>query len=304
MKLGLGTVQFGMAYGVSNSSGRMPAPEVSETLDLAAKSGVRVLDTAQAYGDSEAALGRILPAKHDFHIVTKTVPDATRTTAQMAQSLRAAFRRSLERLRQDSIYALLCHDAAQLLGPGGPALWQEMTALRDEGRIRKIGVSVYTRDEIAQLLAAFKIEIIQVPFNLLDQRLLKGGELRDLKRRGIEIHARSTFLQGLLLSDSRDLDERFAPLRGHLAGLAAMLRGHGLTALTGALACSLQRAEIDTVLVGVTSPAELREILAALSNLPAREIDFSPCALSDERFLNPSHWSSLPKEQSSRSQSC
>jgi aryl-alcohol dehydrogenase-like predicted oxidoreductase len=304
MKLGLGTVQFGMAYGVSNSRGQVPEPEAAEMLDLAAKSGVRVLDTAQAYGDSEAVLGRILSAKHDFHIVTKIAPGASRTAAQSAQSLRTGFRRSLERLRQNSVYALLCHDSSQLLGIGGQALWREMTALRDEGRVRKIGVSVYTRDEITQLLAAFEIEIIQLPFNLLDQRLLKSGVLQDLKRRGIEIHARSTFLQGLLLSDPRDLDACFAPLRGHLAGMAAMLRGHDLTALSGALACSLQREEIDTVLVGITSPMELSEIFAAMAALPTGEIDFSPCALDDERFLNPSYWNSFPKVQSRRSQSC
>jgi len=301
MKLGLGTVQFGMNYGFSNSRGRMPEPEVAETLDLAARSGIQVLDTAQAYGDSETILGKLLPTKHDFRIVTKIGAAANRATSQAVQAFRTGFRRSLEKLGQDSIYALLCHDAAQLLGPGGPAIWDEMMALRDEGRVEKIGVSIYTQKEITQLLAAFKIDIIQVPYNLLDQRLFLGGALRALKREGIEIHTRSTFLQGLLLVEPRNLNERFAPLREHLEKTIVILRDHGLAPLPGALACSIQRAEIDTVLVGVASPEELREILTALAAVPASEIDFSLCALTDEKFLNPSNWNLLPREHRTRS---
>ena len=170
-----------------------------------------------------------------------------------------------------------------------------MMALRDEGRVKKIGVSIYTQKEITQLLAAFKIDIIQVPYNLLDQRLFMGGELRALKREGIEVHTRSTFLQGLLLIEPRDLDERFAPLREHLERTMVILKDHDLAPLPGALACSIQRAEIDTVLVGVASLVELREILAALALVPASEIDFSLCALADDKFLNPSNWNLLPR---------
>jgi aryl-alcohol dehydrogenase-like predicted oxidoreductase len=303
MKLGLGTVQFGMDYGISNSRGRIPEPEAAEILDLASRSGVQVLDTAQVYGDSEAVLGRTLPAQHDFRIVTKAAPIAGQKN-QAAMTLREEFQKSLQRLRQKSIYALLCHDAAQLLGPSGSVLWREMTALRNEGLVQKIGASVYTRSEISQLLAAFEIEIVQLPFNLLDQRPRTGGELVELKRRGVEIHTRSTFLQGILLADPQDLDERFLPLRKHLDMTRKYLGAHDLTALQGALACTMQQAEINTVLVGVTAVAELREILSAVDGLPARKIDFSTCALSDERFLNPSCWGSLPKDQLRRSQPC
>jgi aryl-alcohol dehydrogenase-like predicted oxidoreductase len=286
-KIGLGTVQFGMAYGVTNSRGRMPEQEAADTLALAARHGIRVLDTAQAYGDGEAVLGGILPDKHDFRIVTKVAK------FEMPDNLRGNFLKSLARLRQGSIYALLCHDAEQLLKPEAAAVWQAMKALRAEGYVEKIGASVYSQEQITGLLAAFDVDVIQLPFNLLDQRLLASGELRRLKRRGVEIHARSTFLQGVLLSDPEDLDERFAEFRGHLNELRNILRAHDLSPLSGALACSIQRPEIDTVLVGVTGVAEMREILAAVARLPADRIDFSSCALTDPRLLNPSHWNSM-----------
>jgi aryl-alcohol dehydrogenase-like predicted oxidoreductase len=286
MKLGLGTAQFGMAYGVTNSRGQMPEQEAAETLDLAARNGIRVLDTAQAYGDSEALLGRILPNKHDFRIVTKVAK------FEMPSNLRGNFLQSLERLRQGSIYALLCHDAEQLLNSEGATVWQAMKALQAEGHVEKIGASVYSQEQITRLLAAFDIDIIQLPFNILDQRLLAGGELRRLKRRGVEIHARSTFLQGVLLSDPEDLDERFVEFRGHLDNLRSILHAHDLSPLSGALACSMQCLEIDTVLVGVTGMAEMNEILAATARLPANKIDFSFCAVTDPRLLHPSLWDS------------
>lgn len=284
--MGLGTVQFGMAYGVTNSRGRMPEQEAADTLDLAALNGIRVLDTAQAYGDSEEVLGRILPDKHEFRIVTKVA------MFEAPDDLRRNFLQSLTRLRQGSIYALLCHDAEQLLKPDGAAVWQAMKALQSEGQVQKIGASVYSQEQIARLLAAFDIGIIQLPFNLLDQRLLASEELRRLKGRGVEIHARSTFLQGILLSDPEGLDERFAGFHGHLDKLRKFLQAHDLSPLSGALTCSIQRLEIDTVLVGVTGIAELHEILAAMARLPANRIDFSSCAVTDPRLLNPSLWNS------------
>ena len=275
-----------MAYGATNSRGRMPEQEAADTLALAARHGVRVLDTAQAYGDSEAVLGRILPDKHEFRIVTKVA------RFEAPVDLRGNFLQSLARLRQDTVYALLCHGAEQLLKPAGTELWQAMKALQADGLVEKVGASVYSHEQITRLLAAFDIGVIQLPFNLLDQRLLASGALRRLKRGGIEIHARSTFLQGVLLSDPEDLDERFAGFRGHLDKLRDILRAHDLSPLSGALACSMQRYEIDTVLVGVTGMAEMHEVLAAMARLPANRIDFSSCAVDDPRLLNPSLWSS------------
>jgi len=262
------------------------------------------LDTAQAYGESEAVLGRQLPPGHDFRIVTKTPPMSATTAGGIAGDLREAFRRSLQRLGQASVHALLVHDCGVLFGSVGAALWAEMQQLRDQGLVRKIGASVYDAGEVSTLMNDFDLDIIQLPINLLDQRLQRGGELDRLHRRGIEIHARSVFLQGILLARPENLDQRFAGLRGHLARAHAYLSGHGLSPLPGAMGYPLQRPEIDTVLVGVSCEAELRDILAAMDIASSTDIDFGPCAIDDDRYLNPSRWATLPTDNLKRDPLC
>jgi aryl-alcohol dehydrogenase-like predicted oxidoreductase len=294
MKLGLGTVQFGMDYGVTNQDGRVPEDEVGRILALAAMAGISVLDTAQAYGESEAVLGRQMPPDHGFRIVTKTAPLSTTTPTGAAAEIRAAFEDSLQRLKQVSVHALLVHDCAALFGPAGTALWAEMEKLRDQGLVQKIGASVYNAGEIEALLDSFNLDIIQLPINLLDQKLQTGGQLKRLHRRGIEVHARSIFLQGILLAPPDRLDRRFDGLRGHLTSVHKYLSDHGLSPLQGAIAYPLQRPEIDMVLVGVSGEAELRDILAAMDSAAKAEMDPAPCACDDDLYLNPSRWASLP----------
>ncbi len=304
MKLGLGTVQFGMDYGVTNQGGRVPEDEVGRILALAAEAGISVLDTAQAYGESEAVLGRQLRPGHGFRMVTKTPPFSSTTADMIVMEFREAFRQSLQRLAQPVIHALLVHDCAALFGPTGTALWAEMQQLRDQGLVQKIGASIYNAGEITALLQNFDLDIIQLPINLLDQRLQRGGELERLRQHGIEIHARSVFLQGVLLAQPKKLDQRFAGLRDHLTWIQSYLSGHGLQPLPGALGYPLQCPEIDTVLVGVNREAELAEILDTMDNIGKVEVDYGPCAFDDDRYLNPSRWAALPTHGIERDNPC
>src|SRR5690348_13941679 len=183
-KLGLGTVQFGQAYGISNRQGQITASEAARILALAADKGIRLLDTAANYGEAEAVL-----AKRDtrpFRIVTKTIGVKHGVDAVVARA-----RQSAAMLRADT---LLVHAASDLAGPDGDALWRALLGLRDDGTFRKIGISVYVADGPARLAERFRPDVMQLPFSLLDQRLLADGTLSALDGLGIEIHARSLFL--------------------------------------------------------------------------------------------------------------
>lgn len=291
--IGLGTVQFGMPYGVSNARGQVPASEVAEILSCAAQYGVGYLDTAALYGASESVLGQMLPATHSFRIVTKTPKFGAFTSGETAVAhLDDVFARSLERLGQRDIYGLLLHDADDLLGPHGAALWDAMARLQRSGRVRKIGASVAGGRQIDAILSAFPIELIQLPYNLLDGRLLSGGQLARLRGRNVEIHARSVFLQGLLLAAPADLDRRFHGVRPILERLRERLADADLTPLEGALGAALRRPEFDAIIVGVTSLAELEEILRATDKLKRREHAFcyDEFPISEESILNPALW--------------
>lgn len=291
MKLGLGTVQFGMNYGMSNLRGRTPPAEVDHILRLAADNGVQILDTAAVYGDSEIVLGGLLAPDHDFRVITKTPSFKTSTIhAADAIYLRDTFRRSLENLRQENVYGLLVHHADDLLVPGGERVFTEMQRLLEEGLVRKIGVSVYSGQQIDSILEAYTPDIVQLPLNLFDQRLLESGHLEKLKCRGVEIHARSVFLQGLLLIEPDQVPPHFSPISDKLEYYVRFLEENKLTRLQATLAFAAKQRDVDVVLVGVTSAAELRDIFSALDAVSGIDLDMSALKVADERMVNPSLW--------------
>ena len=276
-KLGLGTVQFGQAYGVSNLRGQVPKEEAATILSRGAKAGIRLLDTAANYGEAETILASVDTAP--FRVVTKTI-----NLSHGFDRVIARARQSAAALKADTI---LVHAARDLEGDGGAALWNALLRLKDDGIFRKIGISVYAADNPAALAGKFHPDVMQLPFSLLDQRLLENGTLARLQALGVEVHARSLFLQGLLFLDN--LPEKLRHAAPHLAKLRKSLKDAGTTSLPAALGFVLARPEIAFGLVGVTSAAELNEIVAA-ARKPLPSLDWASFALKDELVLTPSLW--------------
>jgi aryl-alcohol dehydrogenase-like predicted oxidoreductase len=285
----LGTVQFGMTYGRFNRQGRPALDAVAAILRYAAECGLGTIDTAALYGESEAVLGQALPPDHGFRIVTKTPRfGATRIGAEQAAALRAAFQASRTRLRQERLYGLLAHDGNDLLAEGGGHLLDALQDLKRRGEVEKIGASVYAVGQIEALIARGGIDLIQAPMNVFDQRLIDSGALREMASRGIELHLRSAFLQGLLLADPATLPPYFAAARPALEAFQRAARKAERTPAQAALAFLLDRPEANTVLVGVDSLAQLEEIASAPLDPP--ELDYRIFRVTDERILDPSTW--------------
>lgn len=288
MKIGLGTVQFGLDYGVSNKGGKTPIEEVGRIIEAAAQNNVRVIDTAALYGTSEDTLGKALASNHDFDIVTKTIKfNKAAIGPDDARALEDAFAGSLSRLKARSIYGLLMHDADDLFKDGGEMLFEKMVELKEAGLVKKIGASVYTADQIDRLLSGPPVDLVQLPVNILDQRLIKGGHLARLRSAGVEVHGRSAFLQGLLLMGINDLPPFFEPIREHLGRYHCFLKREGISRVHGAIGFVTGLEEIDTVVCGVETRDQLLDILRAKPLLAAA---FEEFAISDERMLNPAKW--------------
>ncbi len=291
MQLGLGSVQFGLDYGIANAAGRTPPGEVTAILRLASEHGIRVLDTATSYGDSEAVLGRVLPPDQPFRIVSKTRYFRLPAIAEDdATTLQADFRASLERLGVERLYGLLLHHCDDLFVPGGERLLAAMAALKDSGLVEKIGVTVYERRQIETVLTGFAIDLVQLPINVFDQRLTADDLLASIKRAGVEIHARSAFLQGLLLMSPEEIPDYFEPIRPLMHDYRAAIAASGMTAVQAALAFVRRNQALDHALVGVTSRAELAEVVAAFEGPAFADFDFSPFAVDDARMVDPSQW--------------
>jgi aryl-alcohol dehydrogenase-like predicted oxidoreductase len=276
-KLGLGTVQFGQAYGVSNQRGQVPKEEAAAILERAVKAGVRLLDTAVNYGEAETIL--VALDTSPFRVVTKTIGLSHGLDRVIARA-----RQSAQSLKADT---LLVHAANDLKGKDGEALWNALRQLKGEGIFRKIGISVYVADDPAALAERFYPDVMQLPLSLLDQRLLMDGTMARLQARGVEVHARSLFLQGLLFME--ELPAKLRHAGAHLARARKTLADANVTPLAAALDFVLMQPEIAFGLVGVTSSQELDEIIVAAEQ-PLPALDWASFALKDELVLTPSLW--------------
>jgi len=291
MKLGLGTAQFGMPYGVTNAAGRVAPEQAAAILRNAADGGVDLVDTAAAYGESEAVLGAILWPRHPFRIVSKLPPLALLPPhGTPAERMEGAVEGSLRRLRQDTLYGLLLHRAADLCEASGPAVLATLNALKRTGRVAKIGVSVYGAAEIDAVLERCTPDIVQLPLNALDQRLLRSGHVARLAAAGVEIHARSIFLQGVLLADPADLPDHFSPFLPVLQRFREKARASGTDPLRMALRFVSSLPAVHAAIVGVTTPAELDDIQAAFRDCGQDTADWSGYRCDDEKLVNPSLW--------------
>ena len=286
MKIGLGTVQFGLDYGISNPGGKTAEEEVARIFEYAAAHDITVVDTAALYGNSEEVVGRATRGRNGFRLVTKT-PFFTGET-EGGKELERAFGNSLCRLQQSSLYGLLVHRVEDLFAPGGPQLYAAMAQLKDRGLVTKIGVSVYTGAQIDAVLERYPIDLIQLPINILDQRLLLSGHLRSLRKAEVEVHARSVFLQGLLLMPPESLSPYFEPIRGLLAHYRDVLHHRGLSPLEAAVGFVASLDEIDTVVCGVNTLAQFREICEVKGT--GMSDQWREFAVSDEKMVNPSLW--------------
>ncbi|HXC55176.1 MAG TPA: aldo/keto reductase [Rhizomicrobium sp.] len=283
-RLGLGTVQFGQAYGISNTRGRVPPDDVATILGRAATAGLKTLDTAAGYGDAEQVLGGLAPLTDSFRIVTKTISVKNGVDAVLARA-----RESVLTLKRRPVDLLLVHAASDLLAADGAALWLGLLALREAGLFRGIGISAYVADDPVSLARRFRPDAMQVPLSLLDQRLVQNGALAAIKDLGVEIHVRSLFLQGLLFLAEGELPPKLVSAAGHLSALRRQLREAGTSPLAAALAFALNCPEVDVAILGVTTPSEFEEILHAAAE-PAVQLDWPSCALHDDVVLTPSRW--------------
>lgn len=291
MKLAIGTAQFGMVYGISNKYGQTPQREVANILATAQKSGIELLDTATGYGQSEKILGKALLKSHTFKIVTKT-PHLKSPVIGISEVkyVKTAFEKSLCNLCQDTIYGLLVHNADDLLVKGGTLLFDELRRLKNEGFIQKIGVSVYHGKQLDNILERYEIDIAQIPLSIFDQRLLRGGYLTQLKSLGVEVHARSIFLQGLLMMPIAEIPPFFSPLMPLLQRYHRVMDDHNAPLQTGALNFVKQIDEIDYFIVGVCTKQQLIENIKIHNLSLPLKIDCRTFACENDYLLNPCNW--------------
>lgn len=291
-QLCLGTAQFGLPYGITNTAGQVPEAEVAKLLSQLEGAGVRCLDTAQAYGNAEEVLGRNLPKVHHLRVISKLpAQPQIAFTEQDEASWEREFRLSCERLGLESLDALLLHAPAELSKPGGNFLADWLFGLRQRGLVQRLGVSIYTSDELEGVNPDL-LDLVQLPLSLYDQRLLRDGTVTRLRGSGTVLHARSLYLQGLLLTPAKKWPNWATPnvLRHHQR-LEVLARERGCRLIDLALGFAKEQTELEAVVLGVCSTQELTQLRDSWTTLsPWQEGEWQSWGLQDLEALDPRGW--------------
>lgn len=282
-KIILGTVQFGLDYGINNRLGQPNAKQVFAMLELAAEGGIEILDTADAYGNASEILG-------DFN---KRKPNAFKINTKFKagqEPIDKQLRKSLDLLSVNSINTYFFHSFLDFVE--FPKLIAELSRLKQNGLIKKTGISVYGNDEFEAAINAQDVDVIQFPFNLLDNRFQRGGLMQLAKEKGKELQVRSVFLQGLFFMNSKDIPQKLIPLKPHLEKIKTLARENNLEMEGLALIYALSQPEIDHVIIGVDNPEQLHKNLkAAEHRLDASIIKMiDEIAVQETGLLYPKNW--------------
>lgn len=288
-RLTLGTVQFGLDYGVTNTIGKVAFSEVKKILTYALENGIQTIDTAYLYGESEKILGQF----HDirkFQIVTKTPRLNSRLLNQNIKILSEGLIESLKRLQTDKVYSLLLHNVWDLRQSRPGEIASCLNSFKKDGFVERIGASVYNSEEIDYLLEIFTPDIIQIPFNVFDHRLLKSGHIQKLKKLGVEIHVRSIFLQGILLQPMSSLSPFFSFAAEHLNKYHTIIREKKLSLMASALGFVFKQNWIDKVVIGVCSINQLVNIISEVAHASEVDLDYNQFISTNEKLLNPTNW--------------
>lgn len=272
-----------MSYGIATQNGQVHADEITSILDLAWGNGINMLDTAKAYGSSEKAIGSYLKnhSEHSWEIITK-ISDGKNPLSDQFQD-------SIEKLTVCPT-ALLAHSAELFLDD---TFQTELQKVRQEQSISNTGVSLYSEDEIGRVMkSTFKPEVIQLPMNILDTRLYRHGILAQLNEKGIEIHVRSVFLQGLFYLHNPELNNRFSDALPYISKLKSIAAGAGLTLAELSLLWLVSLEEISKVIIGVDNANQLKMHLQTLEKNTDTAVFEEALSIhyENETVLNPSLW--------------
>jgi aryl-alcohol dehydrogenase-like predicted oxidoreductase len=279
-QLALGTVQFGVGYGIAGLGAPVPEVEVRQILQAAAAAQVQVLDTAAAYGSIEQRLAPLM-AGLNLRVVSKIAALPVDAGASQAAELALASARLSRQRLGDSLDALLLHRAEDLLDARGEAVWCALDRFgRDEGV--RLGVSCYDPDVLRLVRERFPIALAQASGNAFDQRV------RNVALNGLELHLRSAFLQGLLLMPPAAARARLPAAAAALLAWHEWLGRHGGDALVSALSIVRGFRGVGCVIIGVDGLRQFEAALAAWQR--ATPIQAPELACDDLAVIDPRTW--------------
>jgi aryl-alcohol dehydrogenase-like predicted oxidoreductase len=295
-KLVLGTAQLGLNYGIANKTGKPEENKAFEIMKYAVENGISYFDTAYSYGNSEIIIGKFLNIhkayKNKINIITKMAPLKKKKLNE--KNVNNRFFKSLHRLGQESIYCYMIHDFKDIEN-NCDEIGKIFLKLKENGYIKKVGVSVYDNFQLIFLLNNFNFDLIQLPISIFDQRLITDNSLLELKKKNIEIYARSIFLQGSLFIEENNLPPKMNKFKDHILRLNEISLKYNLLKEEIALLFVNAINEIDKIIIGVEKIDQLQKNIRILSksenfNKIKTLINFKDFFIEDTNIIDPRRW--------------
>lgn len=286
-KLILGTVQFGLDYGVNNNAGKPSKENIKSILDSAYNSGIQLLDTAEAYGDSQNKIGEYHNnSTNKFNVITKFSSNNEGLSLNIVERVY----NNLKILDVDKLYCYMFHSFDDF-NKYFEKYRKDLLILKRDGIINNIGVSLYSNDELESVLKFNQITLVQLPFNLLDNNNKRGNIIKKAKAKGIEIHTRSAFLQGLFFKNTSEFTVKIKPLEPYLNLLNDLCdEDYKMNDLALNYVCN--QKNIDKVLIGVDNVQQLASNMLSEKKMITKELtnNIEVIDVKETKLLNPSNW--------------
>lgn len=280
-KIVLGSVNFGSVYGINHK--KLKFQEVRKILSHARLNDLKYIDTAQLY-TSEEIIAKY--RKHRFKIITKILFNSKHKSFEKTKRIVS---KSILKIKCHILDTVMFHDTKILHTKSGEQIYKNLNKLKEKGYFNKIGVSIYDFSELKFLLNKYKFDVIQCPFNVLDKRIIDENWLNILKKKKTEVHARSIFLQGLILNKNFRKDkDYFNNANKTFKDFELFIKKNQISALECALNYVIKNKNIDKVIIGIDNLKQFKQIL---NSYLKKNINFEfKMKKLEEKFYNPSKW--------------
>lgn len=285
-KLILGTVQFGLKYGINNTAGQPNGQCVDAILNYALSQGIQILDTADVYGNASELIGDFHEGKtKKFNVITKF-----KNVQSREFSVEKWLNYKLSELNIDTLFGCMFHTADEYFD--NPHIVNELVLLQEKSLIKYIGVSIYTNQQFETVINDSRINLIQLPYNLIDNVNRRGGLIEKAKREGKIIHVRSVFLQGLFFMELANLPAKVRALEPELELLKNLSKEYNIPMQSMALNYAILNKNVDGVLIGVDTLKQLQFNIESLGQILPNDlvVQIDKISSPHPEMLNPFNW--------------
>lgn len=271
-KMCLGTVQFGMKYGINNKYGQPTKQDVFEMIDISIERGIRILDTASAYGEAEELIGEYLSKRkneNNIQVISKLRPNLIELeTLSVENVILKEIETSIKKMNIEKLDGYLLHTPQNFYDK---RIIESLIKAKEKNLISNMGVSVYEYEDAINVVNSDYIDYIQIPYSIFDQRIDTEEFFESAKKNNVKIFARSAFLQGLITMDPRQIPKNLEEVKHYLDIYDLIIQDYGISRIQGAILYVYDNPNVDYLVFGVDNKNQLVENLDIVENIKVRE---------------------------------